>query len=72
MFDKNKSLEFYTRDQYTFAENLYKHYIEMRKSTADFERLKYSLPMDSFPGSKEGKEGFIAGVYVMLSLIGDM
>jgi len=44
----------------------------MRRTTLEFERIKYPNIKDAFIGSDEGKEGFIAGVYVMLSLIGDL
>lgn len=72
MFDKDKSREFYTREHYTFAESLYKDYIKMRRTTQVFEGHKYDTKNDTFINSKEGKEGFLAGVYIMLSLIGDM
>ena len=72
MFDKNKNLELYTREHYTFAESLYKEYVKMRRATYIFESHKYSKLEDTFIDSKEGKEGFLAGVYVMLSLIGDL
>jgi len=72
MFDKNKSQELYTREHYTFAESLYNDYVNMRRTTTKFESNKYSKLDDSFINSKEGKEGFLAGVYVMLSLIGDL
>ena len=72
MFDKNKMDILYTRKDYSFAEGLYENYINMRKNVFEFEKSKYAKEEDSFVGSKEGKEGFLAGVYIMLSLIGDM
>ena len=71
MFNKDLNSMPYNREHYTFAESLYNNYVKMRKSTSDFENIKYTVK-DSFIDSKEGKEGFIAGVYVMLSLIADM
>lgn len=72
MFDKNPEYEKYTRSHYTFAEELYLEYINMRKATRKLEDLKYDYKSDDFIKSKEGKEGFIAGVYTMLSLISDL
>ena len=71
MFDKKTETISYNRTEYTFAEELYNNYIKMRETTKEFENTKYTNK-DTFIGSKEGKEGFIAGVYIMLSLIGDM
>lgn len=73
MFNKDKSLIYYKREHYTFAESLYENYVKMRKAATEFENIKYSNNYgDTFILSAEGKEGFLAGVYVMLSLIGDM
>lgn len=72
MFDKIKEIIPYDRKDYTLAEELYNNYVEMRKATLNFERTKYMIEKDDFIQSKEGKEGFIAGVYAMLSLIADM
>ena len=73
MFDKPKELIYYKREHYTFAEKLYEQYVSMRKTATEFENIKYNNEFkDSFILSQEGKEGFLAGVYVMLSLMGDM
>ena len=72
MFDKKWELIPYKRETYTFAESLYEEYIKMRQSALLFERIKYPDKDDNIINSKEAKEAFIAGVYTMLSLIGDM
>lgn len=71
MYDKDKNYERYSRERYSFAESLFERYLEMRKSFHKLEQIKYSTT-DDFATSKEGKEGFIAGVYIMMSLFMDV
>lgn len=72
MFDKDAGLIPYHRKDYTLAEELYEEYIKMRRAAHQFEKIKYPTKEDTFIGSKEGKEGFIAGVHAMLSLMADL
>ena len=72
MFEKDKNMILYTREHYTFAESLYENYIKMRRAGAQFLSPKYGMLKDDFINSDAGKEGFLAGVYIMLSLYGDM
>lgn len=41
MFEKDKSLERYTREEFTMEEQLYNYYIQMRKVLHSIERFKY-------------------------------
>ena len=71
MFRINDGDKKYIQDKYTLAEGLYNEYLKMREYVSAFENIKYAEE-DNFKNSKEGKEGFIAAVYIMLSLIADM
>lgn len=70
MLDKNKMLELYIRHDYSFAEKLYENYLKMREATSNYESIKYS-PEETSQNNLR-KEGFIAGIHIMLSLIADL
>lgn len=71
MLDKNKMLELYIRHDFSFAEKLYENYLKMREAASNYESIKYS-PEETSKNSNLRKEGFIAGIHIMLSLIADL
>jgi len=71
MFEKNKNLELYQRQEYSMEEKLFKKHIEMRKIVKDIEKQKYNVD-DSLECSDEYKQGFIAGVKTLASIIFDL
>ena len=71
MFEKDKLKEKYIRQQYSLEEELYNKYIELRKSISRIENIKYDNP-DTAALSEEFKQGFIAGVKIMSSLLLDI
>ena len=46
MFEKDKKHESYIRDSFTFEEELFKSYIEMRKAVNKVEKMKYGSAED--------------------------
>ncbi len=71
MFEKNKNYERYIRDEFSFEEKLYEKYVEMRKIIHEFENLKYATS-DVYTQSEDFKQGFLAGVKTISSLIIDI
>ena len=71
MKENNKSLERYTRTQYTVAEQIYKAHMEMRKNIYGLENLKYEMK-DPYSSSEEFKQGYLAGVKTMMSIFMDL
>ena len=67
----NPADELYMRAHFTASENIYKEYVKMRDEINNINREKYVVD-DSICKSKEFKQGFIAGVKVMMSLFMDM
>lgn len=71
MFEKDKSQIFYQRKFYTMEEELYKHYLKLRGVLHDIEAFKYATE-DNFSTSEDFKQGFIAGVKIMSSMLIDL
>lgn len=72
MFEKNKDNESYIRDSFTFEEELFKLYIEMRQAVNRVEKMKYSGADDIIISNEDFKQGFLAGVKIMSSLLFDI
>ena len=72
MFEKDKEKESYIRDSFTFEEELFKLYIEMRKAVNRVEKMKYSAAEDVIISNDDFKQGFLAGVKIMSSLLFDI
>lgn len=71
MFEKDLSKVLYSRENYSLEEELYKNYIEMRSVIGKLESMKYNNE-DKILNSEEFKQGFIAGVKIMSSLLLDV
>lgn len=71
MFEKDKLLIKYTREEYTYCEKLYEQYMEMRKVLKAIENIKYDN-VDPMQLSEEFKQGFIAGIKIMSSILMDL
>ncbi len=71
MFEKDKETESYTGYDYTLEENLYQKYIDMRKAMHNLEQYKYSKD-DPYIKSEDFKQGFLAGVKIMSSMLLDI
>ena len=71
MFEKDRSFELYTREKFTLEEKLYKDYVSMRKTMNDLENCKYAVD-DKMLESTDFKQGFLAGVKIMSSLLLDI
>lgn len=71
MFEKDLSKVLYSRENYSLEEELYKNYIEMRSVMGKLESMKYNNE-DKILNSEEFKQGFIAGVKIMSSLLLDV
>ena len=71
MIEKDKNLERFTREQFSFAEKLYNDYISIRKTINNYENMKYSIK-DPYITSEEFKQGFISGVKIISSLLMDI
>lgn len=71
MFEKDKARELYTREDFTFEEQLFEKYMEMRKIVNTLENKKYSVP-DNFADKETYKQGFLAGVKIMSSIFIDI
>ena len=68
MFEKDRATMLYNRDAFTFEEKLYQKYLELRKITSELESIKYSKA-DTYSTSEDFKQGFIAGVKIMSSIL---
>lgn len=71
MFEKDKMQERYIREDFTYAESLYKKYIEMREVLSKYELMKYSTT-DPYSTSEDFKQGFIAAIKIMSSIFMDL
>lgn len=71
MFEKDKAQIRYTRDAFTFEEKMYEKYIELRKVMHELESMKYGSD-DKLINSEDFKQGFIAGVKVISSILLDI
>jgi len=71
MFEKDTDNLLYTRENFSIEEKLYKNYISMRKNINEFENLKYNNN-DPYIDSEAFKQGFIAGIKIMSSLLLDI
>lgn len=71
MFEKNPDHERYIREQYSLEEQLYTHYAKMREAMSNIENIKY-YKEDTFSKSEDFKQGFIAGVKIMSSILLDL
>lgn len=71
MFEKNTNTILYTREKFSLEEELYTNYINMRKSLGKLENMKYSNE-DEMLNSEEFKQGFIAGIKIMSSILIDL
>ena len=72
MFEKDKMNESYIRNSFTLEEELFKAYIEMRKAVNKVEKMKYSGVDDVIISNEDFKQGFLAGVKIMSSLLFDV
>lgn len=71
MFEKDSGTIRYVRDTFTFEEEIFQKYIDMRKALSKVENYKYATEDDKI-NSKDFKEGFIAGVKIMSTFFMDM
>lgn len=71
MFEKDGKNEKYTRSDFTFEEKLFEKYLQMRGVVGELESKKY-LNTDKYMCSEEFKQGFLAGVKVMSSILIDL
>ena len=71
MFEKEKSNERYIREDFSIEEKLYESYIEMRKNMNKLENYKHGKE-DNYISSADFKQGFIAGVKIMSSILLDI
>ncbi|MGN0961351.1 MAG: hypothetical protein ACI4PF_04040 [Christensenellales bacterium] len=68
--DMSKYLR-YTREDYTMAEKLFEEYKIMREYVVNRENIKYSY-VDPYRNSEDFKQGFIAGVKILSSILMDL
>lgn len=71
MFEKNELKELYTREDFTFEEELFQKYLDLRSVVNKLENIKYKNA-DKFATSNDFKQGFLAGVKVMSSIFIDV
>ncbi|MBE5736601.1 MAG: hypothetical protein E7356_04560 [Clostridiales bacterium] len=71
MFEKDTGAIKYFREKYTMEEKIYESYVNMRKSLSELENYKYATE-DKYISSEEFKQGFIAGLKIMSSLLLDI
>ena len=71
MFEKDPNNVKYIREDFSIEEKLYENYISMRKNLKEYESYKYSSE-DPYINSQEFKQGFIAGVKIISSIILDI
>lgn len=71
MFEKEVSTILFTREKFSLEERLYESYSQMRKDMNEFEKFKYGNE-DKFVESEEFKQGFIAAIKIMSSLLLDI
>lgn len=71
MFEKKDMLIKYTRVNFTFEEELFSKYMELRKVVSLLENIKYDAE-DEMKDKEVFKQGFLAGVKVMSSVLLDI
>ncbi len=71
MFEKKDMLIKYTRVNFTFEEELFNKYMELRKVVSLLENIKYDAE-DEMKDKEAFKQGFLAGVKVMSSVLLDI
>ena len=71
MFEKDKMQIRYIRESYSIEEDLYESYRNMWIAMNKYENIKYSKD-DEMVDSEDFKQGFIAGVKIMSSLLLDI
>ena len=71
MFEKSLGDLLYTRENFSFEEKLYVSSIEMRIALGKMEKMKYGGD-DKYLQSEDFKQGFIAGVKIMSSMLLDL
>ena len=71
MFEKEKIKELYNRENFSIEEELYDSYKNMRIALNKYENMKYSVE-DNIVKSEDFKQGFIAGIKIMSSLLIDL
>lgn len=71
MFEKSELKELYTRQDYTFEEELFQKYLALRNVVNKLENIKYKNT-DEFATSNDFKQGFLAGVKIMSSIFIDV
>ena len=71
MFEKNESAEKYIRDRRTYEEELFEAHLKMRRILHEIENIKYEVE-DKYMTSNEYKQGFLAGIKTMSSLLMDV
>lgn len=71
MFEKNKMNELYNRTDFTFEEQLYDKFLEIRKIVSTLENKKHCVK-DDYMDNDSYKQGFLAGVKLMSSLFIDL
>ncbi len=71
MFEKDAQYAKYIREDFTFEEKLFEKYMALRKVANEYENFKYAKP-DNYATSEDFKQGFIAGVKVLSSILIDI
>ena len=71
MFEKNDGLVRYTRTDFTFEEELFNKYMELRSVVSLLENKKYAV-IDDMKDKELFKQGFLAGVKIMSSILLDV
>lgn len=71
MFEKNDMLIKYTRVNFTFEEELFKKYMELRQVVSLLENMKYDAE-EEMKDKESFKQGFLAGDKVMSSVLLDI
>ena len=67
----DKETELYMRKNFTIAEKIYEHYINIRRELSYMEKMKYDIK-DDYILNEDYKQGFLAGIKVMMSIYMDM
>ena len=71
MRKNDKDLELYIRDRFTTAEKIYLNYMNIRKEINFMENMKYSVE-DEYSQNEDYKQGFLAGIKLMMSIFMDI
>ena len=71
MFEKIIDEMLYTREKFSLEEKLFESYMSMRKIINELENYKYKSD-DKYENSEAFKQGFLAGVKIMSSILLDI